>query len=374
MKKIVFYLVGILFLSNISFSQMTFFVNGAIGNDTIAGAGSSSEKPFKTIGQATKIANEKSEIIVEGKHNGKEIEYKEYVLLDKIEMKFIGKNYPVLNGEIKESKSEYKNGITVNADFITIEGFVIKNYNAKTKNFLDFSASSGIFGVNDYQFTLISDCKISNCGNGIQLINPQLCKINNCEITGMKSLNAEDFKAGGIGICIFGTSQNLQAIEIGVTAKNIISDCENYGIFYGNIDSESFCESGIIKNNVIKGTKKNAAIYICNSKSNLHVVNNELINNYVGIKITGENSDLWIDENNFSNTTSTNEMISDGKYYGGLLKAFWFENKNKFDKPTFAVLSADGAEVFLDNNVRSIKNDKKSADDISKGKLKIITK
>ncbi len=355
-------------------SETTFYVNAARGNDSLEISGSSTEYPLKTINRALLLAKINDVIIVEGKEKGKEINYNENVVIEKSQIKLIGKNLPILNGNFKSGKTGYKNGISVLADQIEINGFKIVNYNEKFDNFNGFQVAAGIAINDNFQSININNCMIEKCGIGVLITNGQLNSINGCVISDIKGINTESIKSGGVGICIYGNKPNLHAMEIGNKEGNKVLNCENYGIFYGNLESESFCESGAIHGNNISGTKVNSAIYICNTKSLIRVTNNEITENNIGLKITGDNADFWLDENIFSKTISANEIISDEKYSGGVLKAFWSELKNKFDRPTYAILDDEGQTVVANNGIRSIKNNKKLAEDQVKEKQKISTK
>jgi nitrous oxidase accessory protein len=264
--------------------------------------------PVKTIKQAIALANDGDTIIVT------QGVYKEGTIIIKKKIKFIGKNFPVIDGQ---NKAEV---LSVVADSVVVKGFKIINSGYATLN-----DPSGI-KVYDRNFVVIENNILDNNFFGIYLQN---CKNSIVRNNTIKAYNkAEQLIGNGIHCW---KSDNLQIIgnKISghrdgiyfefVTQSVIWRNISNYNIRYGLHFMFSNDDSYI--GNVFKGNGAGVAVmFTKNVKmfnnhfeenwgdsayglllkeiSNSHIIGNKFMKNTSGIYMEGT-SKIKIEKNVF---------------------------------------------------------------------------
>ena len=210
-----------------------------------------------------------------------------------------GSGMPVVNGGGDD-------GITLSADGITLEGFVITNAdngihiqssnNTITNNAADNTISpnnNGIYLENSNNNTLINNTLNSNTLDGIYLYSSG----NNTLINNTASSNS-------YGIDIETSSNNK--------LTNNIANSNNYGIYFYSSDYNN------LTNNNASNNTNDVGIYL-ESSSNNHLINNTANSNNDGIylvssnynNLTGNTADsnhkgIYLDSSNYNSLTDNN--------------------------------------------------------------------
>ncbi|MBM2815726.1 MAG: Beta helix protein [Ignavibacteria bacterium] len=427
MKRI--FLILLWFLISIpAYSYHLYYVNGAIGNDTLPDAGNSSKNPLATIQNAVNFASSGDEIIVEGLHNNASIIYYENVVVSskKSGLKFTGSNNPIIDGDnfqlidsirkkMKKSKKaeiqhvsdsirlSLKNGFYLISSSITIKGFTIRNFtdrdtlinlpkpnkqklikdsinkDLKLKHELTLYElqefhSCGIYGSALSINNIIEDNIIENCNYGIFLDGPVKCEINGNKISDIPKFKDDLFTnesikrisrySGGVGILLYPNGIAIDGNLIGSKKGNSIINAENIGLCIG---SESITKNAE-QSKVNQNTFDKCGIGFCPMNINgiVEVTFNTFKDNYISVSILGFPIDTWIGDNTFLGAVSETEIMAEEVYDSAFFYDLCFANENVFTKYIHAAVNVNSESIAVEGK-RYARTSKEKAEEDAGG-------
>lgn len=372
MKSIIF-LAFLAAAFNISFAG-TYYVNNVTGNDTLPDYGTLSSKPFKTIKQAVKAAEQGDIISIEGKNDGKQLIYHESVVIEfsKENLVITGVNSPILDGMDEENDKPFLYGLFIKSKGTAVTGLKFQNFISRDVNEYGFHGGAAILCYDVLQ-PVLKDIEITNCNWGILLYETEAASVQNVKISDLKrSKEVQGIVGGGVGIMALSLKNSLQRTSIGNEQGNTITNAETCGIYFGNDSADALADFALIQNNVITGSQKGPAIALVNLNGNAKITKNIFENNNHAIFIKGVNIDLWISENTFKGSTGPYEIKSTEKYPASIIYDIWKSNDNVFEKPTFAV-TLKKKRITAWKGMRYIWNNEEEARKTLEGKLQLET-